>query len=278
MVFVHRHPKKLPDIVMSSYPAKLGIVAGGGDLPQKLISFCESKRIETFVVGLEGHANLSSVHEMVRIGKAGQIIKLFKDKGYKDLVIIGSVKRPKFSEMKPDVRTALFFTKLGFRALGDDGLLKAVRKELEGDGFTLRAIQDLMDDLLMPVGSLGSVKTSETQYEDIHIGLSEARAIGTQDLGQSVVVLNEQILGVEDEYGTNALITRVAQKGAILVKSSKPQQDRTLDMPTLGPETIRLCAQMGYAGIAAEAEGVLLVDRDEMIKAANEAQIFLVGV
>lgn len=267
---------------MISQPTKIGIVAGGGALPRKLLAYCDSKHIETFVVGLEGHTEPETVsardHIITRIGAAGSIIKLFKDKGYKDLVIIGSVKRPKFSQMRPDWKTTLFFAKLGFRALGDDGLLKAVRAELESEGFIIHGIQDIMDGLLMPLGVIGAVTPSDDQYEDIRIGLNESRDIGERDVGQSVIVMNEDILGVEDEHGTNALIKRAGQKGAILVKSAKPQQDRKLDMPTIGPQTIHACANMGYAGIAAEADGVLVVDREETVALANQYNMFLVGV
>lgn len=259
-------------------PQRLGIVAGGGVLPHRLHAFCHSKNIETYIVGFEGHTDPAIAHTMSRLGAAGQIIKLFKDKGFKDLVIIGSVKRPKLAEMRPDLKTAAFFAKLGLRALGDDGLLKAVRAELESEGFVIHGIQDIMDDLLMPLGVMGDVTPSDEQYEDIRVGLNASRDIGERDIGQSVVVLNDDVLGTEDEEGTNALIKRVAQKGAILVKSSKPQQDRKLDMPTLGPDTVRLCAELGYAGIAAESGGVLLVDREQMIAMANDTGLFMVGV
>lgn len=263
---------------MSAIPQKLGIVAGGGALPARLLEHCQSQQVATYVVGFDGHTDPAIADMMTRLGAAGSIIKTFKDKGYRDLVIIGAVKRPKFSEMRPDLRTAAFLAKLGLRALGDDGLLKAVRAELESEGFVIHGIQDVMDDLMMPLGVLGTAQPSDEQYEDIRIGLNESRDIGKKDIGQSVVVLHDEILGTEDEEGTNALIKRAAVHGAILVKSSKPQQDRKLDMPTIGSHTVELCASLGYAGIAAEAGGVLLADRAEMIDAANCNGLFVVGV
>lgn len=267
---------------MSALPAKLGIVAGGGSLPAKLLEFCASKNIETFTIGFEGQTDPVTVagrpHVMTRLGAAGQIIRILNDRGYRDLVLIGSIKRPKLAEMRPDLKTVSFFAKLGLRALGDDGLLKAVRAELEADGFTIHGIHELMEDLLMPKGVLGRVSPSDEQYEDIRIGLTESRLIGEADIGQSVVVLDGETLGTEDDDGTNALIKRAGTKGAILVKSSKPQQDRKLDMPTLGSETVKLCASLGYAGIAAEYGGVLLADREDMIAAADAAGLFVVGV
>jgi UDP-2,3-diacylglucosamine hydrolase len=35
---------------------KLGIIAGGGDLPVRLLEACRSVGREVFILGLEGHA------------------------------------------------------------------------------------------------------------------------------------------------------------------------------------------------------------------------------
>jgi len=259
-------------------PAKLGIVAGGGILPRTLRTFCNDNAIETFAIGFDGYADPSVADRLMRLGEAGGMIAAFREQGCRDLVLIGSVTRPKFSDMRPDLRTAAFFAKLGFRALGDDGLLKAVRSELEDEGFTIHGIHELMPDLLMPVGVLTKAAPDEAAYESIHTGLMASRVIGKKDIGQCVVVLGNDVVGTEDDSGTDALIKRAARKDAILVKSSKPQQDRKLDMPTIGSDTVRLCASLGYRGIAAEAQGVLLADREEMIAAADAAGLFVVGV
>ncbi len=267
---------------MSALPSRLGIVAGGGTLPKKLLAFCDSNNIQTFVVGFDGHVDQTVLdgrdHMLTRLGAAGQIIRVLKDKQYNHLVMIGSVKRPKLSEMRPDLRTVSFFARLGLRALGDDGLLKAVRSELEDEGFTIHGIQDIVPDLMMPKGVLGRIEPTDDHYEDIRIGMAGSRKIGAEDIGQSVVAFDGEVIGTEDEDGTDVLITRSAAKGAILVKSSKPQQDRNLDMPTLGSDTVRLCASLGYAGIAAEYGGVLLADREEMVALADELGLFVVGV
>lgn len=267
---------------MTALPQKLGIIAGGGILPAKLVTFCAANDIDAFVIGFEGHVDAATIegrnHALMRVGEAGSMIELLKQRGYKDLVLIGAVKRPTLTEMKPDLRTIKFFAKLGVRALGDDGFLKAIRAELEEDGFTIHGVQDILPGLFIDKGVLGSVEPTDDQWEDIRVGFTGSRKIGEADIGQCVVALNGEIIGTEDDKGTNALIKRAAAKGAILVKSSKPQQDRKLDMPTIGSDTVRLCASLGYAGIAAEAGGVLVADREEMVAAANAAGLFVVGV
>lgn len=266
---------------MSALPKKLGIIAGSGILPAKLAAYCDAQNIDSLVVGLDGHVDAATVagrnHTLMRLGSAGTMIELLQQRGYNDLVLIGAVKRPTLAEMKPDLRTIKFFAKLGLRALGDDGFLKAIRAELEEDGFTIHGVQDILPGLFIDKGVLGSIEPTDDQWEDIRVGFSGSRKIGEADIGQSVVALDGDIIGTEDDKGTNALIKRAAAKGAILVKSSKPQQDRKLDMPTIGSDTVKLCASLGYAGIAAEAGGVLVADREEMIAAANEAGLFVVG-
>lgn len=263
---------------MAALPQKLGIVAGGGLLPAKLHAFCTSRNIDHLVIGFEGHADPAIANRLMRIGEAGKIMSVFRDGGYKDLVLIGSVKRPKLSEMRPDLRTAAFFAKLGFRALGDDGLLKAVRSELEDEGFIIHGIHELMGDLLMPVGVLTQRAPTDEEYEAIHTGITDARYLGEKDIGQSVVVCGNDILGSEDEDGTDALIKRAGAAGAILAKASKPQQDRSLDLPAIGSNTVRLCASLGMAGIAAESGSVLVADREEMIAEADRLGLFVIGV
>ncbi len=267
---------------MVEFPQKLGIIAGGGVLPHKLLTFCDSRNIQTFLIALEGQADVATIegrkHIMTRVGAAGSIIEHLKENGCFDIVLIGAVTRPSFAEMLPDLRTTAFFAKIGWRVFGDDSLLKAISNELQAEGFRIHGIHEFMPELLMSKGAIGHAVPSGSQMNDIEVGLRAARKIGEEDIGQSVVVVNGIVVGTEDEKGTNSLIRRVAKRGAILVKSSKPQQERNLDMPTIGSQTIELCASLGYAGIAAEANSVLLADLDEMTRLANEAGIFVVGI
>jgi UDP-2,3-diacylglucosamine hydrolase len=261
----------------ADYPQTLGIIAGGGTLPQTLISFCHANHINPFVIGIDGHVQNGLTPFIFRLGAAGQMIKILKGRGIQNIVIIGSVTRPSFLQLRPDLHTAIFFAKLGLRALGDDGLLKAVRAELETEGFKIHGIQDFIPDLLMPNGLLSKAAPNAAQNADIALGFKECEKLGLADLGQSVIVHDGCVLGVEDAKGTNALIKSAGARGAILVKAAKPNQDRALDLPTLGPETVSLCGAMGMAGIAGAAGDVLLTDRVAMVKMADNLNLFMVG-
>jgi len=269
--------------IMTSLPSKLGIVAGGGLLPRRLVQFCDERGIEIFIVGFKDLTPEDLLagrdHILTRIGRAGDILSALRERGIHDLVLIGSMKRPALASLNPDWVTAKFFGKILWRSLGDDGLLKAVRAELEKEGFALHGIHDLMDNLLMAEGPLGKSEPTSAQMQAIHQGFQKAKEIGAKDIGQSVVVNgNGDVLGIEDAHGTDDLIRRCAAKGAILVKAAKPQQDRKLDLPTIGSNTVRLCADLGYAGIAVESGSTLIADEEAARQIADEHGLFVMGV
>jgi DUF1009 family protein len=135
----------------------------------------------------------------------------------------------------------------------------------------------------LPEGPLGRVRPDAEAHADIERGLRIARAIGALDIGQAVVVQQGLVLGVEAIEGTDALLRRCRElrrdgPGGVLVKTEKPGQEKRADRPTIGPRTVSLAAESGLRGIAAEAGATLLIDRDEVIRLANQAGLFVVGV
>lgn len=265
---------------------KLAILAGGGVLPARLAEACESRGIEVFIVGFDGHTNDSLYDNRAfmktRIGAAGSIIHTLRERGIVDLVLIGSIRRPGLAELRPDLRTARFFARVGLRALGDDGLLRALKEELQREGFTIHAVQDFIYDLVAGAGSVGACRPGKAAMADIIRGFDVLHFLAPADVGQSVIVQDGIVLGVEAAEGTDELIRRCAAyrrkgSGGILVKAAKAGQDTDLDMPAIGPATVRLCAELGYDGIAFEAGRTLLVDRAEIAVLADNHKIFVTG-
>ncbi len=265
----------------------LGVIAGAGNLPARLLAACDMAGIEVFVVGFEGQTDRSLMagrnHLYVRLGAAGQTISTLKAHDIRDLVMIGSIRRPSIAELRPDLRTARFFARLGWRALGDDGLLKAVRKELESDGFILHGIQEFASGLLTPEGAIGRIKPKKSDWRDIERGIEISQAIGRFDVGQSVIVQEGIVLGVEGVEGTDELIRRCSAyrrkgQGGVLVKTCKPGQDRDLDLPAIGPDTVQLCAEAGFGGIVVQAGHSLMLDPQGVAQLADRYKIFVIAL
>lgn len=267
---------------------RLGIIAGGGDLPRQVAETCRQGGRPCFVIGLDGQGAEAWLtpgipHAVFRMGAAGAMLDRLRAEGVTEIVLAGGVRRPSLSDLRPDWYAARFFARLGLKALGDDGLLRAVAALLEEEGFRVVAIQTLIADLLMPSGVLTRAVPDERALTDIAHGLTVAHALGAVDVGQAVVVQAGLVLGVEAIEGTDALIARCGGlrregPGPILVKRAKPGQDRRLDLPTIGPDTVAACIAAGFAGIAAEEAATLFVGREEALATADAAGLFVTGV
>lgn len=268
-------------------PRPLGIVAGNGGLPARIIASCRAAGRPVFVLALEGEADRGAIedvpHAWCRLGGAAAGLDVLRANGVEDLVLAGGVHRPSLASLRPDWRAAKFFARVGYRALGDDGLLSAVVRELEREGFRIVGADQLLDEAGLPEGPLGRISPGADARADIAHGMRLARAIGALDIGQAVVVQHGLVLGVEAIDGTDALIRRCAAlrrdgPGGVLVKAEKPGQESRADRPTIGPQTVRLAAESGLAGIAAQAGATLVLDRAEVTRLADAAGLFVVGV
>ena len=268
-------------------PPKLGIVAGGGQLPARLIGACNATGRELFVLALEGQAEepvaAAAPHAWVRLGAGAEALRLLRQAGVEELVFAGRVRRPSLAAIRPDGLTARFIAEVGLRALGDDSLLRLVISRFEREGFRVLSPDAILSEILAPVGPLGRLSPDPAADADILRGLTVASRLGAADVGQAVIVQQGLVLAVEAAEGTDAMIDRAAALrregvGGVLVKISKPGQDRRIDLPTIGPETVRRAAQAGLRGIAVEAGATLVIDRAEVAAAADAARLFVIGV
>lgn len=265
----------------------LGIIAGGGRLPAQVAAAAQAAGREVFIAGIEDYADpvllQPFAHQFYRLGAAGAMIKAFRDHGCKDLVMIGPVKRPSFLSLRPDAEGARLLARIGKAAfLGDDGLLAVIVAVLSEEGFRILGAHEILHDVMVPQGLLTKTAPDAQAMADIARGIEVLKLIGAADVGQACVVQQGLVLAVETVEGTDAMLTRipaVARPGpaGILIKIAKPQQERRADMPTIGPQTVTHALQSGLRGLAFEAGGTILVERETLIQLADQAGFFLFG-
>ena len=197
--------------------------------------------------------------------------------------MIGTIRRPSFFDLLPDMRTTAFFAKIGTKALGDDGILRALVHEIEAEGMAVRGVHEVMSDLLVKKGCLTKHKPDKQAEADIRRGVEVALALGRLDVGQAVVVQQGLVLAVEGIEGTDELLRRCGGykrkgDGGVLVKLRKPQQDMRIDLPTIGLQTVKRAKESGLCGIAVHAGNGLIVDEAEVIRLADKEGLFVIGV
>lgn len=268
-------------------PEPLGVIAGGGSLPLRVVQAASALGRSVHVVVLEGHgdpvayAGLS--HVTLRWGLAAQMLAWLKQQGVREVVLAGTVARPSLLSLRPDAASMKLLGRIGRAAFnGDDSILRAVMKVLAEEGFDVVGAQALLAGLLPDAALLAGPMPDDVARADIARGLAVCHAIGAVDVGQAVVVQQGLVLGVEAIEGTDALILRAGglkREGPapILVKALKPAQSELADLPTIGPQTIASARLAGLRGLAFQAGGTILLDRDATIAAAEAAGIFLLA-
>lgn len=271
------------------------ILAGGGALALDIIDkFLRKKELSVFVIGLEGSVCKDALRDkgvsennlaFVRPEKVGKILNILEAHGIQDLIMIGKISRPNVLSLRPDFTAIqiLFSNLKAYCFEGDDTLLRIFKSVFASHGITLRAVHHYFPDLLAPVGLLCG-RLPEGIEETLRKGWQASKQHGEADLGQSICISRDgQHILKEDRKGTDALIEKAGKQRTLfaegmLVKTFKPQQDETLDVPTIGVKTVENAYKAGFSGIVVEAGKTMLHDRERVLEKADEYGLFVVGL
>lgn len=279
---------------MTAPPAPLGILSGGGVMPLRVADAASRAGRPVFAVLVEGFADPRDwrgvPHEVVRLGAVGRMLALLRQARVRQLVLAGRIKRPSILSLRLDAEGVRLAARVGRRALfgGDDALLSAVLGVLRDEGFEPIGAQQVFADLLVEAGCPTRAQPDAAALADIRRGIGVARQLGRADTGQGCVVQQGLVLAVEAIEGTDAMLARSAElrregPGGVLVKLVKPAQSRLVDLPVIGPDTIRAAAAAGLRGVAVEARhdihvGTIVLDRAATISEADAAGLFLLAL
>lgn len=268
----------------------LGILAGSGMLPLAIAAAARASGRPVHIVGIDGFVTDeigSYSHERVNLGQVGHMIRSFQQAGCTDMVIAGAMRRPNLWKLKVD---SGFFRSIGtvlkLTRGGDDSVLRRVVRFFELQGFRVCGVHDVAPDLLAPSGVLGKVQPTDLQSQAIARGAALVRVLGAFDVGQAAVVTATGVIAVEGARGTDAMLEDAAEylrsavrvRDAVLVKLPKPSQEMRIDLPVIGPATIEAAARAGLAGVAIGAGQSLVLDREETVRLADAAGLFVLGL
>jgi DUF1009 family protein len=276
-----------------SSPGALGIIAGGGELPIAIASAARAAGREVFVIGVAGMASESDLapfpHIVAGLGEIGRAMKVLKEANCSDVTFAGRVPRPKFNQIKLDAKGALAMPwVLSAARRGDDALMRTILGLFEKEGFRVIGSDEAAASLLAPRGLLGVVEPEEAAFADIAKAVRVVRAMGLHDIGQGAVVAEGVVLAVEAAEGTDAMLRRVAElpdtlrgtqaaRRGVLVKAPKPEQERRVDLPVVGRQTIELAAAAGLSGVAIQAGSTLMLHGSDLIARADALGLFVLG-
>ena len=269
---------------------KVAIIAGRGLLPTLIARSLEAQGTPFVLAQMQGFVADNPGGWPVETFRIEQLAPLFDRLAALDVaqvIFAGAVQRPQVDPQTIDPKTAALLPRLlpAFQT-GDDSLLRAVIGLFEEAGFAVVGTADIAPDLLAGEGVLTKAQPSEAERADADRAAKIVGVLGREDIGQGAVVAGGLCVAVETLPGTDAMLGFVAgldyQRAAngargVFFKAPKPGQDRRIDLPTIGPDTIEACAKAGIAGLAIEAGGVLMLDRDALLARADALGLFIWG-
>jgi len=264
---------------------KIGLIAGNGRFP--LIFAQEAKRAGVEVVALaikkETSPSLENLVDRIHwvdVGQLGDLIEICKKEGITRAVMAGQVRHTRlFSQVKLDARAMALLA--GVKDKKANSLLGAVADELSREGIELINSAIYLSHLLPSPGILTRRKPTQKEWQDIEFGHKMAKEIAGLDIGQTVVVKDQAVLAVEGMEGTDLAIKRggkLGRRDVVVVKVSKPQQDRRFDLPIVGERTVKVLKEAKAKVFAFSARNTILLNREKVVKRANQNGISLVAI
>jgi UDP-2,3-diacylglucosamine hydrolase len=264
---------------------KIGMIAGNGRFPVLALEAARKHGIEVVAIAIKEEASpeieaLAGRCHWISLGALSKLIDICKQNGITQIMMCGQVKHAKiFSQIVPDWRLAKLLFSLD--AKNTDALIGGVAKVLADEGITLADSTLLLKDLLAPDGVLTRRKPTSEEDRDIAYGRRIANALSMHDVGQSVAIAERAVVAVEAMEGTDAMLRRAASlvegKPLRLVKGSRRRGHLLFDVPVVGPQTIDTMQATGATALAIDAGRTLLLDRDDLVKRANAAEIAIVA-
>jgi DUF1009 family protein len=273
----------------------LAIISGGGVLPFAIADAAIARGRSVVLFPIRGVADPARssgyTHHWIGLTQVKTFMALMRKEGCREIVLIGSLNRPSFWQIVSNLGELTGVLPILISALrrGDNHLLSSVARIAEANGFRVVGAHEVAPEILVSAGSVTALAPTPVQQESIKHGLELLNAMGPFDVGQGVVVINQNVVAVEGIEGTDAMLARVRdlrQAGRItsksgegvLVKAPKPQQDRRFDLPTIGPRTVRGVAEAGLAGLAVAAGETLIAEPEEFLREADRLGVFVVAV
>lgn len=265
---------------------RLGLIAGGGGLPGAIAADCAARGREVFVIRLQGIADpalRTLPGDDAGLAQFGRSVRALKHAGCRSVCLAGMVRHPDFSTLKPDLLAMKHLPGvIAAAGKGDDALLRAVLGAFEREGFEVEGAGQAAPGLLLGEGPLGAVAPGMEHQADIQAALHAAREVGRTDIAQGAVARGGEIIAREGRGGTDAMLAALpaapGDRRGVLAKLPKPDQDRRVDLPTIGVRTIERAAAAGLAGLVGDPQGLLVVERGAVREAADRLGVFVSGV
>jgi DUF1009 family protein len=269
----------------SATPDSLSIIAGRGAYPRVLAESARKqgvKRIAAVAFKKETDGVIEKVADEVKwvhIGQLQAMLDALQSFQIPRVAMAGQIKPTHLFNVRPDKRMFDLLSRLKER--NAETIFGAVGEELKSIGIELVQASLFMESTMPVVGQIGNIAPTPAQWDDIRLGLRVAKATSGLDIGQTVVIKEGTVLAVEAFEGTDDTILRAGElggPGSVIVKVAKRGHDMRFDIPVIGERTFKSMKKSGAGVLAVEAGRSILLDREELIKLADQRGVAFLAV
>src|SRR4051812_30493246 len=287
------HPNPLPEYRERGQEHQpLGLIAGEGIFPLLVARGARAAGRSVVCAALAGSAwpelrAECDAFKWVGVVRLGQWVRVLRRAGVSEAIMVGRVTKTRmygrwrFLRYIPDLLTArVYFTRVR-RDKRPGAILRTIADVLADEGITLIDSTVYTPDQLTARGVLTRRQPTERQMEDARFGWDLCRKISQLDIGQSIAVLDKDVIAVEALEGTNAMIDRAGALcktgGWTLIKVANSGQDMRMDVPTIGVTTIEKLAAAGAGCVVLQAGKTGILEKQKVLELADRYKIAVVG-
>lgn len=266
--------------------ARIGLVAGWGELPVIFAESAKKHGDKVIGFGLEGVTDKSLERHVEKMhwlkwGEFKKGLLLLAVERIGNIALLGKIKKELVfkneSELDDNAKKLMEKT----RDKKDYAILKEASKALGMIGVSVLDPTPYLKDLFPPEGVMTARKPTEQEQVDIEYGRMIARELAHYDIGQTVAIKDKTVVAIEGAEGTDETIDRAGRLTGgrfVMVKMARPEQDMRFDIPLVGLDTLDALISAGAKALAIEKNRVLMMDREEMVRKADDKDISIVVI
>ena len=261
------------------------LIAGKELYPELVATRMREAEVRSKIIAYEGETR-DSLYESfseedrirIKVGKLGKMLKALKSYNVKWALMAGQITPGRlFKDLYPDLRAVTLLAKL--KQKNAETIFGAISEEISKIGVELIDARAFLDNQMADKGPMSKGK-DKVRPEFIEHGIEIAKEVARLDIGQGVVIRKGTVVAVEAFEGTDRMLRRAGSfqtNQLVFVKTVKPDQDYRFDVPVFGMKTLEVMKESGIQNAYLEANNIIILEKEKVLKQASHWGIQLVG-
>ena len=262
------------------------LVAGSGDIAYEAAKSISLQKRLSKIILLNSNSKINkhfkSLVTNFNIKDLNKIIDFIKSNQIKNLLIIGYVPLPPLNEIKLSIKDKILLSKdIFLNNISDQS--KILKNFLNKKNFTILSQKKFLKDNLVKRDDEIIFMKHYRLIQKFRDNSKNIDQLFNNSISQSLIMNGNEILAIEDIFGTDYLINRLKKvykkyNNLLFIKSKKLNQIDEIDFPVIGLNTIKLLKKYNYKVICLYHNKILINNKTEFMKFLKNYSISLLVI